>query len=33
MKIISYNVRELGGFEKKREVKRLVSDKNPYVLC
>jgi len=27
MKIISYNVRGLGGFEKRSEVKRLVVDK------
>jgi len=33
MKIITYNVRGLGGFEKRSEVKRLVSDKKPFVLC
>jgi hypothetical protein len=32
MKILSYNVRGLGGFEKRSEVKRLVTDKKPYVL-
>jgi exonuclease III len=33
MKIISYNVRGLGGFEKRAEVRRLVQEKNPYVVC
>jgi exonuclease III len=33
MKIISWNVRGLGGFEKKREVSRLVREKNPFILC
>lgn len=33
MKIISYNVRGLGGFEKRSEVKRLVADKKSFVLC
>ena len=33
MKIISYNVMGLGGFEKRSEVKRLVADKKPFVLC
>ena len=33
MKIITYNVRGLGGFEKRSEVKRLVSDNKPFVLC
>jgi len=33
MKIISYNVRGLGGGEKRVEVRRLVEEKNPFVLC
>ena len=33
MKIVSYNVRGLRGFEKISEVKRLVTDKKPVVLC
>jgi len=31
MKILSYNVRGLGGLEKRKEVRRLVSEKSP--LC
>jgi len=33
MKIISYNVRGLGGFEMRSEVGRILSEKKPYVLC
>ena len=33
MKILTYNVRGLGGGEKRVEVRRLVCDKNPSVLC
>ena len=33
MKIITYNVRGLGGFEKRSEVRRLVVEKKPFVLC
>jgi exonuclease III len=33
MKIISYNVRGLGGGEKREEVRRLVDEKKPFVLC
>jgi len=33
MKVISYNVRGLGGTEKRVEVRRLVQEKNPNVLC
>jgi exonuclease III len=33
MRIISYNVRGLGGFEKRSEVRRMLSEKKPYVLC
>ena len=33
MKIISYNVRGLGGGDKREEVQRLVLDKHPLVMC
>ena len=33
MKVVSYNVRGLGGLEKRSEVRRLVQEKNPFVLC
>jgi len=33
MKIISWNVRGLGGFEKKREVSQLVREKKSFILC
>ena len=33
MKILTYNVRGLGGGEKKAEVRRLVNEKKPFVLC
>jgi len=33
MKITSYNVRGLGGFEKREEVRRFVQDKRPFVVC
>lgn len=33
MKIISYNVRGLGGGEKRVEVRKLVIEKHPWVLC
>jgi len=33
MKIITYNVRGLGGGEKRAEVRRLVNEKKPLVLC
>jgi len=33
MKIMSYNVRGLGGFEKRSEVRRFIQDKQPYVVC
>jgi exonuclease III len=32
MKIISWNVRGLGGFEKRREVSQMVKEKNPFVI-
>lgn len=33
MKILSYNVRGLGGGEKRVEVRRLVNEKHPLFLC
>jgi len=33
MKLISWNVRGLGGFEKWREVKQLMREKCPFILC
>jgi len=33
MKFLSYNMRGLGAYEKRSEVRRLVTDKHPYVLC
>jgi exonuclease III len=33
MKVLSYNVRGLGGFEKRAEVRRLIQDKHPFVVC
>jgi len=33
MKIISWNVRGLGSFEKRREVCHLVREKKPFILC
>jgi exonuclease III len=33
MKIISWNVRGLGGFEKRKEVSQMVREKNPFILC
>jgi len=33
MKVLSYNARGLGGGEKRVEVRRLVQDKSPFVLC
>jgi len=33
MNIISWNVRGLGGFEKRREVCILVKEKQPFILC
>lgn len=33
MKIISWNVRGLGGVEKKREVSQMVREKCPLILC
>lgn len=33
MKIISWNVRGLGRIEKRREVRQLVRENNPFKLC
>ena len=33
MKIITWNVRGLGGFEKRKEVRSLIQDKCPFILC
>jgi hypothetical protein len=33
MKVLSYNVRGLGGGEKRAEVRRLVTKKQLMVLC
>jgi exonuclease III len=33
MKVLSYNARGLGGGEKRREVRRLICEKQPTVVC
>jgi len=33
MKLLSFNVRGLGGWEKRREIQRLVWERNPFVFC
>lgn len=33
MKIITWNVRGLGGFEKRKEVRTLIQDKCSFILC
>lgn len=33
MKLLSWNVRRLGGHVKRKEVRALVKDKNPLILC
>jgi exonuclease III len=33
MKIISWNIRGLGGLEKRKEVRKLVGDLCPSILC
>jgi exonuclease III len=33
MKIVSWNIRGLGGLEKRKEVRKLVGDLCPYILC
>ncbi|PNX89483.1 cytochrome p450, partial [Trifolium pratense] len=33
MKIVSWNIRGLGGLEKRKEVCKLVGDLKPFILC
>ena len=33
MKLLSFNVRGLGGWEKRRKVQKLVKENRPVVLC
>lgn len=33
MKVVSWNAKGLGGLEKRREVRQLVNEKRPYVMC
>jgi len=33
MKVVSFNMRELGGGEKRVETSRFVNEKHPFVLC
>jgi len=33
MKLVSWNVRGLGSFDKRREVRKLVEEKKPLILC
>jgi exonuclease III len=33
MLVLSYNARGLGGGEKRMEIRNLVRDKHPFVLC
>ena len=33
MKVVSWNVRGLGGLEKRREERKLVGEKSPFILC
>jgi len=33
MKLVSWNVRGLRGFEKRKEVRSLVTEKRPWILC
>jgi len=33
MKLFSWNVRGLGGMEKRREVRLLVVEKRPWIVC
>ena len=33
MKIVSWNVRGLGGLEKRKEVRDLVREKTPFIMC
>jgi hypothetical protein len=33
MKLVSWNIRGLGGFEKRKKVRLLVGEKAPFILC
>jgi len=33
MTLLSWNVRGLGGMEKRREVRLLVGEKKPFIIC
>ena len=33
MKILSYNARGLGSFEKRAEVRNFIREKHPFVVC
>lgn len=33
MKLVSWNIRGLGGVEKKREVRSLLKEKGPFIVC
>ena len=33
MKLVSWNVRGLGGLEKRKDVRKLVGEKKPFILC
>jgi exonuclease III len=33
MKIVSWNVRGLRGFEKRKEVRNMVCEKRPFIVC
>jgi hypothetical protein len=33
MKIVSWNVRGLGRLDKRNEVRKLVGEKNPFIVC
>jgi len=33
MKLVSWNVRGLGGPKKKREVRSLLNEKSPFIVC
>lgn len=33
MKIMSFNVRDLGGWEKWREVRKVISEHRPWIVC
>lgn len=33
MKLMSWNIRGLGGLGKKREVRSVLKEKNPFIVC